>query len=93
MKHLYCFLLFLFSINISFAQEEALLGQWTLDSIFDYDILHENPVNPITIEFSDITNSISINSFCGQSYESLYTSSTIDNAIELLESNWAPFDL
>lgn len=92
MKHIYLIILLSFSINLTSAQDEQLLGQWTLDFIFDYDVLLENPINPITIEFSSDTNSIIINSFCGETYESLYILSTEENSFDITETFWDYMD-
>ncbi len=66
------------------------MGQWTLDSIFDYDILFENPINPITVNFSGYTNSATINGFCGNTYETFYTPSNSENSIALAQTSWNP---
>ena len=84
------FLVFLFFSSICYSQDEALLGQWILDSIFDTDIYLINPVNPITTEFIGSTNSITIESFCGETYQTLYTTSTTENTIVITEANWSP---
>lgn len=85
MKKIY--LIFIFISTICYSQDEALLGQWTLDSIWDADIFYYNPVNPIATEFGN--NTITIESFCGETYQSLYASSPTENAINITESNWA----
>ena len=84
------FLVFLFFSSICYSQDEALLGQWILDSIFDTDIYLINPVNPISTEFISSTNSITIESFCGETYQTLYTTSTTENTIVITEANWSP---
>jgi len=88
MKQLYLLILILFSTGLSNAQGEQLLGQWTLDSIFDFDILLENPANPISITFSSDTNSLTVDSFCGNTYESFYTPSTSENTIDISQTSW-----
>lgn len=86
MKKIY--FIFIFLSSFCYSQDEALLGEWTMSSIFDYDILHENPINPITIELS--SNSITIQSFCDETYLDLYTTTSAENTIEITESNWTP---
>lgn len=88
MKHVYLFVVFVLFINLTNAQDEQLLGQWTMDSIWDFDILLENPANPITIEFNGETSSIIINSFCGQTYESFYTPATLENSFDITATSW-----
>lgn len=90
MKHIYVVILLLFSFNVSFAQDELLTGQWSLDSVFDYDILLEDPTQSIIIEFTDAGNEIIINDFCGESYTSQYTSTTNDDTIVITGSDTPP---
>nr|WP_321231020.1 T9SS type A sorting domain-containing protein [uncultured Psychroserpens sp.] len=90
MKHFYFLLILLFSFNLMFAQDEMLLGEWSLDSIFDYDILLEDPNQPIIIEFTNAGNEIIINNFCGVTYTSQYTSTTNDGTIEITGSDAPP---
>ncbi|EPR73691.1 hypothetical protein ADIWIN_1328 [Winogradskyella psychrotolerans RS-3] len=62
------------------------MGEWTMNSFFEFDIFYENPSNPITVEFN--SNSITIQSFCGETYLDLYTTSSAENTIEITEANW-----
>ncbi|WP_179337718.1 META domain-containing protein [Winogradskyella ludwigii] len=84
MKKIY--LAFIFLSSICYSQDEALLGQWTMNSFFEFDVIYETPSNPITIEIN--SNSITIQSYCGNTYLDLYTTSTTENIIEITESNW-----
>ncbi|WP_204344976.1 META domain-containing protein [Psychroserpens algicola] len=90
MKNIYFASLFLFSITTIFAQEDLLDGQWVMDSIFDHDIFLEDPSNPITIDFDVDANVITIQSFCGEIYQSFYTASTTENTFEITNAMWTP---
>jgi heat shock protein HslJ len=88
MKQLYVSILLLFSISVANSQSEQLEGVWVLDSIFDFDILLENPINQISIDFSGDTDRITIESFCGNIYESFFTPSATENSIDISQTSW-----
>ncbi|MBU2927208.1 META domain-containing protein [Winogradskyella psychrotolerans] len=87
MKKIY--LGFIFLSSICYSQDDLLLGEWTMNSFFEFDVFYENPSNPITIEIN--SNSITIQSYCGNTYLDLYTTSTAENTIEITEANWDIF--
>ena len=84
MKKIY--FIFIFLSSFCYSQDETLLGQWTMNSFFEFDIIYENPPNPIIVEIN--SNSITIQSYCGNTYLDLYTTSSAENTIEITESNW-----
>ncbi|WP_040254603.1 T9SS type A sorting domain-containing protein [Psychroserpens mesophilus] len=82
MKQIYLSTLLLLFVSVTNSQDELLQGEWVLDSIFDYDILIEYPVNSTSINFVD--DEITINSFCGEIYLSSYIV-TSDTTIDIID--------
>ncbi|WP_299336883.1 T9SS type A sorting domain-containing protein [uncultured Psychroserpens sp.] len=89
MKYLYLPVLFLLCVFNSQAQEE-LNGDWVMESIFNYDVLLENPTYSINLKFCSEANMMYLDGFCGSVNGIPYLASLTDNSFDITGDFWNP---